>query len=291
LSEIQRSDARPGNDVSDVSDRRDTAAASAADRDAKIEQLLLAGLDSYFSAQYDQAINVWTRALFLDRNHPRARAYIDRARSALAEKQRQSEELLHDGVAAYQRGESDEARRLLHAAIDGGAPADEALAILERLERPSLPGAAAVENLAAPVRPPVRDRAKASVVPPRFARSSLIVLAVAAAGLGVYVVRANRLDWRTLVPLPWADPSPSPAAAPIAQETSLPLPRRGEMALASARALALAGRLHEALAALDAVRPTDPQKIEADRLKADLQRQLLALTPMPPPTSFDRRLP
>ena len=64
------------------------------DRDAKIEQLLLAGLDHYFGARYDQAIAVWSRALFLDRNHARARAYIDRARNALAERQRESEELL-----------------------------------------------------------------------------------------------------------------------------------------------------------------------------------------------------
>ena len=55
------------------------AAESTADRDAKIEQLLLAGLDHYFAKQYDQAINVWTRALFFDRSHPRARAYIERA--------------------------------------------------------------------------------------------------------------------------------------------------------------------------------------------------------------------
>src|SRR5690242_20881899 len=59
--------------------------ASEADRDAKIEQLLLIGLDHYFAAQYQQAINVWTRALFLDRSHARARAYIERARSAMAE--------------------------------------------------------------------------------------------------------------------------------------------------------------------------------------------------------------
>src|SRR5256712_12938714 len=109
--------------------------ASHVDRDAKIEQLLLVGLDHYFAAQYDQAINVWTRALFLDRSHPRARAYIERARSAVAERQRQSEELLHTGVAAFQRGEGDEARRLLQAAIDGGAPTDEALAVLDRLDR------------------------------------------------------------------------------------------------------------------------------------------------------------
>ena len=75
--------------------------ASDADREAKIEQLLLAGLDHYFSARYEHAINVWTRALFLDRSHARARAYIERARSALAERQRESEELLHSGVARH----------------------------------------------------------------------------------------------------------------------------------------------------------------------------------------------
>src|SRR5206468_12085948 len=110
-------------------------AAPDADRDAKIEQLLLAGLDHYFAGQYDQAINVWTRALFLDRSHQRARAYIERARSALAERQRQSEELLQTGVAAFHRGDADEARRLLQAAIEAGAPPEEALAFLERLNR------------------------------------------------------------------------------------------------------------------------------------------------------------
>src|SRR3954462_4682969 len=109
--------------------------ASGSDRDAKIEQLLLVGLDHYFASRYELAINVWTRALFLDRSHARARAYIERARSALAERQRESEELLQNGVAAFQRGDADEARRLLHAAIDGGAPSEEALAVLVRLNR------------------------------------------------------------------------------------------------------------------------------------------------------------
>src|SRR5215472_19264738 len=109
--------------------------ATEADRDGKIEQLLLSGLDYYFAAHYEQAINVWTRALFLDRSHARARAYIERARSALAERQRQSEELLQTGVAAFHRGDGDEARRLLRAAIDSGAPPEEALAVLDRLNR------------------------------------------------------------------------------------------------------------------------------------------------------------
>src|SRR5258706_13470455 len=109
--------------------------ASGLDRDAKIEQLLLVGLDHYFASRYELAINVWTRALFLDRSHARARAYIDRARSAQAERQRESEELLQTGIAAFNRGDGDEARRLLQAAIDAGAPSEEALAVLDRLNR------------------------------------------------------------------------------------------------------------------------------------------------------------
>src|SRR5476651_275778 len=114
---------------------RSDAHDAGSDRDAKIEQLLLVGLDHYFAARYELAINVWTRALFLDRSHARARAYIERARSALAERQRESEELLQSGVAALARGDSGEARRLLRAAIDGGAPREEALVVLDKLNR------------------------------------------------------------------------------------------------------------------------------------------------------------
>ena len=66
---------------------------------------------------------------------PRARAYIERARSALSERLRQSEELLHGGVEAFNRGDAGEARRLLEAAMLQGAPSDQALALLDRLNR------------------------------------------------------------------------------------------------------------------------------------------------------------
>src|SRR5947207_15674306 len=105
---------------------RTHAPASGSDRAAKLEQLLLVGLDHYFAARYELAINVWTRALFLDRSHPRARAYIERARSTLAERQRESEELLQNGVAAFHRGDGEAARSRLQAAIDGSAPSEEA---------------------------------------------------------------------------------------------------------------------------------------------------------------------
>ncbi|MBI3400014.1 MAG: hypothetical protein HY048_01230 [Acidobacteria bacterium] len=271
---------------------------SEADRHAKIEQLLLIGLDHYFAARYDDAINIWTRALFIDRGHARARAYIERARSALAERQRESEELLQHGVAAFDRGEGEEARRLLQAAIDGGAPSEQALAVLDRLTRLE-----AASIPAAPTRSSEGPERATPSGPRRVRRTIRITLAAAglagAAVLGVIALTSTeRVDWRSLLALAGAGPDDAPvaAAAPVAPELVLPLPRRGEMSLARARSLAAGGHLHDALIALDAVRPTDPQKADADRLRADIQHQLLALTELPgsPPADRekgDRRIP
>jgi tetratricopeptide (TPR) repeat protein len=254
---------------------------SEADREAKIEQLLLSGLDHYFTGQYEHAINVWTRALFLDRNHARARAYIERARSALAERQRESEELLHNGVAAFDRGEASEARRLLEAAISQGAPPDEALAILDRLNRLDQSARQAQTEAA-------RKRARSVPLPEGRVATSwaawvtltvlvLVIVAAAAFGAGAF-----RSDWRMLL-----EP-PAPTVNPVVHASSddALIPRRGETALARARVLATNGRLRDALAALDLVRPTDPQKPDADRLRSDIQKQLIGLSSLSlrPPT-------
>src|SRR6476659_1517988 len=112
-----------------------TADSPERDRDARVEQLLLSGLDHYFAGDYERAITVWTRVLFLDHGHARARAYMERARSAIAERQRESEELLHTGVEAFGRGDIAAARGLLTSAVERGAASDEALALLDRLHR------------------------------------------------------------------------------------------------------------------------------------------------------------
>jgi hypothetical protein len=281
MSEAHRTDDDAGSGLVRDGDRSD-------DRDAKIEQLLLVGLDHYFAARYDLAINVWTRALFFDRNHARARAYIERARSAIAERQRQSEEMLQTGVEAFQRGESDEARRLLKAAIEGGAPSDEAFAVLDRLSR--------LETVVLPAVAGRRGRGvrrRASRTADGTPRSGagvvagIAVLALAAIAAAGFAVRARSPQtWTAVMAMVHtvtdaALPPPPSAAAPIARETPLPLPLRGETALASARAFMASGHLRDALAALDSIRPTDAQKPDADRLRADIQRQLLAVAAVP----------
>jgi tetratricopeptide (TPR) repeat protein len=274
--------------------------ASASGRDAKIEQLLLLGLDQYFAAHYDLAINVWTRVLFLDRSHARARAYIERARSALAERMRESEELLQNGVAAFRRGEGDEARRLLQAAIDSGAPSDEALAVLDRMNR--------LETAPLPAVAARSDRRHHDEVPRAAGRSSrpiggliaFLMTGAAIVALAVFAASRDQIDWRQLLDLARsAGRVAAPAAAvaaPVARESTLPLPRRGETMLSHARTLAAGGHLHDALVTLESVRPTDPQKADADRLRGDIQRQLLALTTLPaaPPREEEkavRRVP
>lgn len=278
-------------------------APSPVDRDAKIEQLLLLGLDHYFAARYELAINVWTRALFIDRSHPRARAYIDRARSALAERQRESEELLQNGVAAFQRGESDEARRLLQAAIDGGAPSEEALAVLERLNR--------LETAASPLSARRFDRLPraGATLSGAVARRSPIwrallgVVALSALfAAGAFAASRSGVDLRSVFGIrsvlaltgEFALPE-TPAPTAVAREVTLVLPRRGEMILTNARALMAGGHYREALTALDTVRPTDPQRGDADRLRAEIQQQLIALATLPavPATAphEDRHIP
>jgi tetratricopeptide (TPR) repeat protein len=249
-----------------------------AERDAKIESLLLSGLDHYFASHYAQAIDVWTRALFLDRQHARARAYIERARSALAEQQRESDELLHNGVAAFERGEIEAARQLLNAAVERGGAHEVALAFLTRIDRLS----AAAPAPAVPAAPPTRRSLRPAAAPLLQANPPWVVAIVLIAVTAVAVLGLSSWDRiRTFLPVPPAadqvDPTPMRVPAdPIV------VPRSAETAIERAQALYASGRVYDALRAIDLVRDTDPLRSDADKLKALIQRELLAHQASPP---------
>lgn len=242
------------------------------DREAHVEELLLIGLDHYFAGQHELAVNVWTRALFIDRGHARARAYIERARGAIAERQREGEELIHTGAAAFQRGESQTARRLLMSAVEYGAVTEEALALLERIDRLE---AAGVQQERRDERRPPLPRATLPVAAHRRDRSWLgwiaagVVLGVAGAAFTIGVLWTRGEQWLPL------DSAVQVESGIDAGDERLPVPSASDVWIARAQAQYDRGHLHDALLALKAIGPGDPLSAEADRLKAIVQTKLL----------------
>lgn len=265
-------------DFSEVPDR---ATADADGRDARIEQLLLAGLDLYFAGQFEQAINVWTRVSFLERGHGRARAYIERARGAIAERQREGDELLQLGVEAFNRGETDHARDLLTQAVEHSGPDDLASTVLERvhrLRRAQVPGAVGLANAGS-----LSAGRAAEVAAPRPNRRVGLLAVALAAGLTGALMAGLAIEVWFAAPVEVGSPGGARAG------DGVPVPRASEVALVRARALADGGHLPDALRLLEGIAPLDPRREDADRLRAELQARLLQLAGLSVPGSGDGR--
>lgn len=260
-----------------------------AGEDARIEHLLVAGLDHYFANDFESAINVWTRVLFLDRHHDRARAYIERARSAQAERQRQTEALVHQGLDAFHRGDVEHARALLSDALVQGASHDLTLGVLDRIERLDVVSSRATGTVGVgrPVRAATIVRSAAPVPVARISPARFWGLTVA---LLVVLGVASWWIWNTRG---W--PSLWPAQAAAARMTTipevnaaLPVPSAAEAYMRRGQHLFETGKLRDALAEFDRVPAGDPLRASADDLRARIQRELLALaladaTPLPAP--------
>ena len=244
--------------------------------EGRIEHLLVTGLDHYFAGEFEQAINLWTRVLFLDRSHDRARAYIDRARSAQAERQRISEALVQQGLDAFDKGEVVRARELLSDALDQGASHDVALGVLGRIDRLDVG-----QRTANPTVPPVRRRAFNTPAEEErearhrgtlalwWATAAAIVLVGA---ISFVLVTPNGVgDWFPVQATVGAPVQLAPAPAP------LPIPAPTEAYLAQARAMFASGKLRDALRALDRIPVGDALRADAERLRADIQREFLAV--------------
>ena len=234
-------------------------------RDGQIEALLMDGLDRYFTGRYDDAIHLWTRVLFLDRTHARARAYIDRARSAMAERQRRSEELLQASRQRLDQGDTDAARTLLAEAVAAAGEDDRAAALRARLDRTErLHGGTSTTSMAprpglAPVPGwswPGRSHAVAGVLGAALI-AAMLLLAIAAPAIQDAVAGG-------------AQQLPAGIATP-----SLPVLSSAEVALVRARTLYDRGRLAEALVALDRIESDSAARPVADRLRIEIEQLLL----------------
>ncbi len=243
------------------------------DRDARVEELLLSGLDHYFAGQHEHAINVWTRVLFLDRGHARARAYIERARTAVSERQREGEELIHTGATAFQRGDVETARRLITSGVERGAATDEAFALLERLQRVEAAGvqqeSRAGRSAVIPAHGLVRRRRW------RERRAMLVwlsagtVVGLGAAAVTIALLWTGREPWLTI------HTGAEPVRVASRKDEPVPVPAAAEIWMARARVLFEKGRLREAISALDEIPHGDPLRPSADELRGMVQQRLL----------------
>ena len=256
---------------------RKQEAPRSADDDARIEHLLVTGLDHYFAGEFEAAINLWTRVLFLDRNHDRARAYIDRARSAQAERQRISEALVHEGLEAFDKGEVARARELLSDALDQGASHDVALGVLGRIDRlqvgqgATTPAAPAERRrrFTRPLAPDAAEPDPRGTLALWWATAAAMVFVAA---IAFVLVAPNGLsDWFPAQATTDAPATTAPAPGP------LPIPPPTEVFVNQARTMFASGKLRDALRALDRVPVGDSLRPDADRLRAAIQRELLAV--------------
>ena len=251
--------------------RRSNAASSrpagdgeAASRGEQVDILLEDGLDRYFNGRFEDAIHLWTRVLFFDRTHARARAYIDRARTALAEQHRRSEEMLQASRELLNQGQTEAARRLLADAMAARGDEVQAAALrvqLERVERAHAP-APGSRPLATP---PVEHV-------PGWAWHRPRPLVVAATIAGIALVAVGAVAFIVLT-------EPADVAPPIKSAASgvrLPSPSASEAALFRARTEFTAGRLSSALQKLDKIGPDSPERPAADELRIVIQQLLLA---------------
>jgi hypothetical protein len=231
------------------------------DQAARIEQLLMAGLDEYFAGRYDRAVQVWSRVFFLDRTNPRARAYIERARGAVAERQR----LAEAAVAARESERSPAGRD------------DDGRASLTDLRGPCLEGegllvvsGALAARLAPPVPAPV-DVAAAPAAASRRARIAHMLL-VAAAGVLLFVAGYTVAARDRLADLVSGVPARPRAVDPPAHAS--------EIVLDEARQALAARRYDDARRALARIPAGDPLRRQADTLAAELQRVWPVVSPM-----------
>ncbi len=173
---------------------------------------------------------------------------------------------MHAGVSAYNAGDVEQARDLLTRAVEQGS--DSADVFLDRLNRVGASTSGAdlrIDPL--PARSIVKRRHRA--LPPRrkeWIAGALVALVVASAMLlGGLPIGA----W--LSGLQVSTPAPSAQAV---YDEPLPVVRASEIDVARARALHADGRLLDALRELDSIGIADPYRAEADRLRAEVQRDL-----------------
>ncbi|MDY7091850.1 MAG: tetratricopeptide repeat protein [Acidobacteriota bacterium] len=257
----------------------------------RISGLLDEGQTAFEAGDYQSAIDVWSRIFLIDIDNEEASRRIEKARNLKAETERQIEEILHEGLAAYEAGDLERARGPFQKVLELNPNHAVAQEYLERVEAGEGPAVAVPEAFDAP--PPIPDMpatpdtggaAEDSVlsqeimVPPdpdaveppppppppapaKKRKSSPRTLFLAISALSVLLLAA--LGWFLLNN--WSRFFPNQGA-----ETAATAPA-GQSPIDQARKLADGGRTRLAISQLERIPSNSPYYEEAQKLILDLQ--------------------
>ncbi len=203
-------------------------AALDAESEQRIQDLLAEGQSAFERAEYQAAIDAWSRIFLIDIDHPQASERIEAARKLKAEAERTIEEAFHEALAKIESGARADGRAGLERVLEMQPDHLMAREQLEKLDRPApaaeaepaaavAPGAALEEpevdadleleplgtpdDLEAPTAPIPMPRPRARSQPAPGGKRK-VLLYVGAGILGVVVVGGWLLvsNWSSMFP-------------------------------------------------------------------------------------------
>ncbi len=165
LPEVDFSFAAAEGESFDMQDETGGAAGGESDEGGgRIEQLLGEGQAAFDRGEYQGAIDAWSRIFLIDIDHQEAARRIEQARQLKAERERETEEIFHEGAERFDAGDLAAAEAAFRRVVEIAPGHVLAVEFLERIE-------ARREGGAAPVVPPAGERA-AGEEPPRAAAAA-----------------------------------------------------------------------------------------------------------------------
>jgi tetratricopeptide (TPR) repeat protein len=129
-----RQPGRPGAGGPPSSSGKDAPVGDSPRVAAKIRDLLQKGHELAEVGRFHQAIHIWERILFLDRGNRTAREWIDKAKRAVAEQEREFDAQVLQASRLLEGGDRHGARLLVAGVLDRDPRHPEARSLWERLE-------------------------------------------------------------------------------------------------------------------------------------------------------------
>jgi tetratricopeptide (TPR) repeat protein len=258
----------------------------AADAGSRTEALFRQGEEHFAAGEYQQAIHVWTRILFVDRGNLRVREALDEAKKVIAERQRRLDLDCAEAQRLFDGGDVEGARKAARAVLATDAShveanhLEEKIAALERRNEPAraLPVGSPAESGPSKgivIRVPRTERAPSNAVRPIVPHGKMI--AFIAAALVVFAASALYLyqNWEGIVSDGQFRRPVAPEASPGAEGPLAPVPDLDELRYFDGERLFQQGRYREALAKLSRIARGSPVTAEARSLILRIEERLL----------------